>query len=106
MDGKRSKKRWYRKAQVAERYGFSIRTIERAVDDGRLPPPKFPMGDKFPCWDADELDERDRNLAARVPQHASELSKSEVTETPPPVVPKRGRARPRKTEVPGLASAV
>jgi hypothetical protein len=60
--GKRAEKRWYRKAQVAERYGVSGRTIERAVQDGRLPPPKYPLGDKFPYWDGDDLDAHDHDL--------------------------------------------
>jgi hypothetical protein len=61
-------KRWYRKAQVATRYDSCDRTIDRAVEDGRLPPPKFPLGNKVPYWDGDELDAHDRNLAARMPR--------------------------------------
>ena len=64
--GKRSDKRWYRKAQVGARYGGVCgRTIDRAVADGRLPAPKYPFGNKMPYWDADELDAHDRALADR-----------------------------------------
>jgi hypothetical protein len=67
------RKRWCRKRQVQSRYGeVCSRTIDRAVKDGRLPPPKFPFGNKVPYWDEDELDKHDRNLAARMPQRASE----------------------------------
>ena len=94
--GKRSEKRWYRKAQVADRYGVSGRTIERAVNDGRLPPPKYPLSAKFPYWDADDLDAHDRNLAARAPQRPTEQAESEIVEAAAPAMPKRGRGRPRR----------
>jgi hypothetical protein len=96
LSEKRSEKRWYRKAQVAARYAVSGRTIERAVDDGRLPPPKYPLGAKFPYWDGDELDEHDRNLAARTPQRANDQPKSEVVQATTPTMPKRGRGRSRR----------
>jgi hypothetical protein len=82
--GKRSEKRWYRKAQVAARYGVCGRTIERAVDDGRLPPPKYPLGDKIPYWDGDDLDENDRNLTTRTPRRAHEQTQSEIVAVPAP----------------------
>jgi hypothetical protein len=62
--GKRSERRWYRKAQVGARYGGVCgRTIDRAVADGRLPAPKFPFGNGIPYWDGDDLDAHDRSLA-------------------------------------------
>jgi hypothetical protein len=70
-------KRWYRKAQVATRYESCGRTIDRAVEDGRLPPPKFPLGNKVPYWDGDELDAHDRNLAARA--HACSISEFQLS---------------------------
>jgi hypothetical protein len=81
---KRSEKRWYRKAQVADRYGVSGRTVERAVDDGRLPAPKYPLGGKIPYWDSADLDANDRNLAARTPQRASQQHKTEDLEATAP----------------------
>jgi hypothetical protein len=63
--GKRSEKRWLRKAQVAARYGGVCgRTIDRAVEAGRLPPPKYPFGNRFPFWNIDDLDAHDRALAS------------------------------------------
>jgi hypothetical protein len=57
-------KRWYRKRHVGARYGGVCgRTIDRAVEDGRLPAPKYPFGNKIPYWDGDELDAHDRSLA-------------------------------------------
>src|SRR5262245_12886949 len=93
--GKRSSKRRYRKTQVADQYGVSGRTIERAVEDGHLPPPNHPLGDKIPDWDGDDLDAHDCNLAARVPRRASEQPKAEDLEATAPAAPKRGRGRPR-----------
>jgi hypothetical protein len=76
--GKHSTNRWHRKADVAARYGnVCIRTIDRAVEDGRLPPPKYPFGNKMPFWDGAELDAHDRNLAARLPEPAKGARKSE-----------------------------
>jgi predicted DNA-binding transcriptional regulator AlpA len=63
-------KRYLRKRAVTERYGgVSIRTIERMVKDGRLPPPEYPLG-RLPMWDAAKLDEFDRaaTLAPRPKQ--------------------------------------
>jgi hypothetical protein len=77
---KSSEKRWHRKAQVAARYNVCGRTIDRAVEDGRLPPPKYPLGPKIPYWDGDDLDAHDR---------ASTLS----------------RPRQRKSEAPASAGA-
>lgn len=51
-------KRYLRKKAVAERYGVDDRTVDRMKEDGRIPPP-FYRG-KFPLWDEDELDRRDR----------------------------------------------
>jgi len=57
-------KRWYRKRQVGARYGGVCgRTVDRAVADGSLPPPKYPFGNKIPYWDGDDLDAHDRSLA-------------------------------------------
>jgi transposase len=51
--------KFLRKKAVAARYGdVSIRTIERMVDDGRLPPPTY--RGRIPLWDEAKLDESDR----------------------------------------------
>jgi hypothetical protein len=89
---------WLRKRQVAARYGdVCPRTIDRAVEDGRLPAPKFPFRNKVPYWTEDELDQHDRNLAARMPQRASEQPKSKGIEAMP---------KPRQRKSDALASGV
>lgn len=61
MDAKRAKKRWLRKRQVRERYGDCCdRTLERAVRDGRLPPPEFPFGNRIPFWSEEALEAHER----------------------------------------------
>jgi hypothetical protein len=95
--GKRSTKRWCRKRQVQSRYGeVCSRTIDRAVEDGRLPPPKYPFGNNVPYWDEDELDDHDRNLASRAPQRPTEQAEAEIVEAAAPAMPRRRRGRPRK----------
>jgi hypothetical protein len=63
-------RKWLRKRRVQERYdNVSSRTIDRAAEDGRLPKPHFPFGNKIPFWAEDELDSHDRKVAAsRMPQ--------------------------------------
>jgi hypothetical protein len=65
LEMKMDQQRWYRRSQVAARYGGCGKTIERAVKDGRLPAPKHPFGNAMPYWDVTELDAHDRNLTAR-----------------------------------------
>jgi hypothetical protein len=58
--------RWLRYEHLCARYGdVSTRTIQRMVKDGRLPPPKFPVGRHLPLWREDELDEHDRMVTAK-----------------------------------------
>jgi hypothetical protein len=53
-------KSWLRKRQVAQRYGdSSLRFVERAVKDGRIPPPEYPCGDR-PFWDEEKLEANER----------------------------------------------
>ena len=57
-------KRWLRKRHVRERYGdVAARTIERAVEAGRLPPPEFPFSNRVPFWDEAVLEQHDRAAA-------------------------------------------
>jgi hypothetical protein len=52
-------KQYLRRAAVALRYGgISTRTVDRMVEDGRLPPPEY--RGKWPIWDEAKLDEADR----------------------------------------------
>jgi hypothetical protein len=62
-------KQYLRKIRVAQRYDASIRWVERAVQDGRLPPPEY--RGRIPIWDEAKLDESDRAAAvARRPKAA------------------------------------
>lgn len=56
-------KKFLRKRQVAQRYSITPRTVERMVEDGRLPQPDFYRG-RLPFWGEDTLDESDRAAAA------------------------------------------
>jgi predicted site-specific integrase-resolvase len=51
-----------RKRTVAERYGINVRTLERMVKDGRLPPPNFYIG-RSPFWAENDLEAHDRQAA-------------------------------------------
>jgi hypothetical protein len=56
-------KKWLRKEAVCARYGDVVdRSIERAVMDGRLPAPEYPLGNKIPFWNEAKLDEHDLRI--------------------------------------------
>ena len=58
-------KKWLRIEAVCARYGDVVpRSIQRAVDAGRLPAPDYPLGNKVPFWDEEKLEEHDRRIAA------------------------------------------
>ena len=50
---------WLRKPHVAGRYGISERSVDRKVDAGKLPKPKFPLGENLPLWSRAELEAHD-----------------------------------------------
>jgi hypothetical protein len=59
-------KKWLRTDAVCARYGDVVyRSIERAVKDGRLPAPEYPLGNKIPFWDEEKLDEHDRQIVTK-----------------------------------------
>lgn len=59
---------WLRKPSVARRYDCHPRSIDRAVAEGCLSKPQYPLGNGIPFWSEDELDARDRTaVAASVP---------------------------------------
>jgi hypothetical protein len=59
-------KTYLRKRAVAERYGgITLRTVERAVEAGRLPPPEYPTGERVPMWDLAKLEDNERQAAMR-----------------------------------------
>jgi hypothetical protein len=58
--------KWLRKKHLRTRYGdCSDKAIERAVKDGRLPPPDYPFGNRIPAWREDVLDAHDRAAVLR-----------------------------------------
>ena len=66
-------KTYLRKRQVAQRYGnVALRSIERAVQDGRIPPPEYPCGENTPLWDLEKLEANERAAAIRNQQSAHE----------------------------------
>lgn len=57
-------KRYLRKKHLRARYGdICDRTIDRMRNDGRLPPPEFPFGNRIPAWSEETLDAHDRAAA-------------------------------------------
>jgi hypothetical protein len=63
MKLERKLRKHLRKKQLAARYGYdSDRSIDRAVKDGRLPPPDMYVG-RFPLWGEDTLDAHDASAA-------------------------------------------
>jgi hypothetical protein len=59
----KKERRYLRKKQLRVRYGYeSDRSIERAVEDGRLPAPTMYVG-RFPLWAEDTLDAYDAKAA-------------------------------------------
>jgi hypothetical protein len=64
---------YLKKRQVAQRYGgIATRSVERAVVDGRLPPPEFPFGERLPLWDLEKLEANERAAALRSKSHQVE----------------------------------
>ena len=54
-------KKGYRRRSLANRYGVSVRTVMRMVQDGRLPPPDFHLG-PLPIWCEQTLDDHEAKL--------------------------------------------
>jgi hypothetical protein len=56
-------KKWLRLEAVCQRYGDIVpRSLERAVKDGRLPAPEFPLSNRIPFWSEEALDAHDRKI--------------------------------------------
>jgi predicted DNA-binding transcriptional regulator AlpA len=58
--------KFFRKSQVATRYGVDERTVDRWKLDGRLPPPRY--RGRMPLWREDELDALDRRATVTANQ--------------------------------------
>jgi predicted DNA-binding transcriptional regulator AlpA len=59
------RKKYLRKAAVAERYSIHQRSVERLAKEGRIPAPIYLHGSRFPLWDESELDANDRRAVKR-----------------------------------------
>ena len=57
---------YYRKLQLAARYSTSVRSIDRMVSDGRLPPPDLYMG-PHPMWADETIEANERAVTMREP---------------------------------------
>jgi hypothetical protein len=58
--------KWLRTEGVCARYGNIVpRSVERAVQDGRLPAPEYPLGNRIPFWNEETLDEHDRKIVTK-----------------------------------------
>jgi predicted site-specific integrase-resolvase len=61
-------KQFFRKSQVAARYGVDERTVDRWKLDGRLPPPH--MRGRIPLWREDQLEKLDRRATVTANQNS------------------------------------
>jgi predicted DNA-binding transcriptional regulator AlpA len=66
-----------RQAQVAQRYGFHERSIDRWVAQAKLPQPTLFLG-RWPLWDEAELDAHDLALANAVRSKHDEATSDHV----------------------------
>jgi hypothetical protein len=55
-------KRYLHRKQLADRYGVVERTVDRMIEDGRLPPPDF-VSKRSPLWSEETLERHERMLA-------------------------------------------
>jgi hypothetical protein len=63
MNGQIPTRRYLRKKAVRDRYGYqSERSVDRAVKDGRIPPPDIYQA-RFPLWAEETLNAHDAALA-------------------------------------------
>jgi len=72
-------KKYLRMNAVAERYSTTTRTIQRWVEEGRLPAPAY-FGRRFPLWDLEGLDANDKRVvvaAAAKPRRAKDRQQSQ-----------------------------
>jgi hypothetical protein len=71
-------RRYLRRKHLRERYGWeSERSVDRAIRDGRLPPPDLIQG-RFPLWDEYKLDTAKWNA----PAQATPAQQPVQTQTP------------------------
>jgi predicted DNA-binding transcriptional regulator AlpA len=58
------RKTYLRKRGVAQRYSCDKRTVDRMVEDKRIPPPKYLPNSPIPIWAEDELIANERRATA------------------------------------------
>jgi hypothetical protein len=58
------RKKYLRKRSLAARYDCDKRTVDRMVEDGRLPPPEYLPGSQIPIWAEDKLVANERRATA------------------------------------------
>jgi hypothetical protein len=58
---------WTTSRKLSQRYGKSVRTIHRAVADGRLPPAEFPLGANRPLFDMEKVEAAERAAIVKRP---------------------------------------
>jgi hypothetical protein len=64
---KKKKKSWSRKRSVAKRYDCDPRTVDRMVEDKRIPRPHYFPNSTIPFWDDDELAANERRATVNRP---------------------------------------
>jgi hypothetical protein len=48
---------WLRQSDLLVRYGWrSVKSVHRAVEDGRVPQPEYPLTAAIPMWRSDVLE--------------------------------------------------
>ncbi len=61
METLKSKRR-LRQQSLATRYDCTVRSVQRMIDDGRIPPPDFYLG-RVPYWNEETLEANERSAA-------------------------------------------
>jgi hypothetical protein len=69
---------YYRQPQLAKRYAMSVRSFQRARQEGRVPAPDLYLG-QFPLWSNETIESFERSSAKRAfsPRTSPESSDSD-----------------------------
>jgi predicted site-specific integrase-resolvase len=63
-------KRYRSKANLADRYSVSERTIDRWKDDGKFPPADLILPSGHPRWSDETIEQHERNAVSHKPHAA------------------------------------